>query len=669
MSRVIAQVAIESPLPQLDRLFDFEVPENLQSTCLPGVRVSVPFGKALKPFDGFVVSLSDSSSIAGELNTVSEVVSSVQVLPSESFRLLRAIADRQAATLADITKLAVPKRSVRVEKAWLARTTESRTYHAQAPGPATAEARGNLGFIDFKGKPQNFSGRNTLIAEPRLVSAQLSTGSQEVQGWIANFVAFAAEQLAQNASAILVVPDFRDQNRLLQALDASGLGGLVAHFSSDQTPSARYSAFLRCLEQTPVVVVGSRAAAYAPVFSLGGIALWDDTDQSLVEPTSPYIHTREVALLRQQLSSCNLLISGHSRSPEVQRLVEIGYLADISPTFPQPRIAVTEPGLRVDATSYQAVRKAFENNGAVLVQVANTGHSTSTYCADCQTRSQCSTCHGPIYLADNNLPRCRWCAAINLTLQCGSCGSRKYRQGSAGSQRTASELGKAFPGVPVIEATWAHRVEEVKPGKRLVVATPGAEPTVPGGYAAVILLDGNRLLAKDSLRASELAIAAWSNAVSLMSVDGLCVGVGLASSLGQKFALWDQIGIARQELAGRRELGFPPHFRMASVTGPRGLADEVVSGLAKLFERPEAVEVLGPLLLNERSTQSGKGNVLFENETWRYLIRFEYAAGEQLAAELKARALKVNASTKYVNAVTGRLSRAVKVKLDDSEVI
>jgi primosomal protein N' (replication factor Y) len=660
MSRAIAKVAIESPLPQLDRLFDYEIPQELAERCVAGVRVLVPFGKSLKPYDGYVISVTDSADVTGELSRIQEVISDVPVLPAQVYELLRAIADRQAATLSDLTKLAIPKRSVRVEKAWLA---------AKSGQTSEAVSTPVLPSFDFKGKPASFSGKNTLIAEPRLVAVSTGSSENEIQGWIANFVAFALEQIWLGKSAVLVVPDFRDQNRLLSALDLLGLSAIAAHFSSDQTPSARYSAYLKCLSDEPVIVVGSRAAAYAPVHNLGGVALWDDTDQSLAEPTSPYLHTREVLLLRQQLAGCSLLIAGHSRSPEVQRLIEIGYLADISPVFPAPRIAVTEPGLRVDSTSYQAVRKAFESNGAVLVQVANTGHSTGTYCANCDTRSQCSTCHGPIFIADNNVPRCRWCAAININLRCASCHSTKMKQGSAGSQRTASELGKAFPGVSVVEATWQHRVESIMPGKRLVVATPGAEPTVPGGYSAVILLDGNRLLGKDTLRATEMAVACWSNAVSLMSKDGLCVGVGLASPLGQKFALWDQVGIAADELAGRRELGFPPHFRMASITGPRELVDEVVSQLGDITDKPGAIEVLGPLLLAAAPGKRTPNDAIFAVEQWRYLVRFEYSIGDKLATELKARALKVNASTKSVNASTGRASRAVKVKLDDSEVI
>ena len=668
MSRAIAKVAIESPLPQLDRLFDYEVPNELAAVCKAGVRVLVPFGKSIKPYEGYVVEVSESSDIAGELSRVQEVISEVSVLPAQVYQLLRAIADRQAATLSDLTKLAIPKRSVRVEKSWLAAQTAATALGDEQPASLTAAPEALI--CEFKGKPATFTGKNTLLAEPRLVGVASGVGEElQVQGWIANFVAFALEQLAQQKSAVLVVPDFRDQNRLLQALSDFGLGHVAAHFSSDQTPSARYSAYLKCLGTDPVVVVGSRSAAYAPVRELGGLALWDDTDQSLAEPTSPYLHTREVLLLRQQLTGCNLLIAGHSRSPEVERLVEIGYLSDISPAFPPPRIAVTDPGLRVDSTSYQAVRKAFENNWAVLIQVANTGHSTGTYCANCDTRSQCSSCHGPIFIADNNVPRCRWCAAINLNLRCQNCQSTKVKQGSAGSQRTAAELGKAFPGVNIVEATWQHRVESIKPGKRLVVATPGAEPTVPGGYAAVVLLDGNRLLGKDTLRATEMAIASWSNAVSLMAKDGLCVGVGLASPLGQKFALWDQVGIASDELAGRRELGFPPHFRMASITGPRELVDDVVRDLAAIGDKPGAIEVLGPLLLSATPAKKTPNDAIFAVELWRYLVRFEYSVGEKLATELKARALKVNASTKSFNTTTGRASRAVKVKLDDSEVI
>lgn len=660
-----AKVAIESPLPQLDRLFDYLIPDNLVEACQPGVRVLVPFGKNLAPQAGFVVELASSSDFDGEANAIFGVVSPVSVLPPSSYRLLRAIADRQAGSLAEVTKLAVPSRSVRVEKDWIAAQNADAANHATPVVPS----------LDFSGKPATYTGRNTLLAQPTLVQVQTASSSVaedlqpsarlQLHGWIAHFCAFAVGQLAAGKQALLIVPDFRDQNRLKAAFEAIGLGALVIDFGTTQTNSARYAAYLRSLQTSAAVVIGSRAAAYAPQPNLGGIAIWDDSDSSLQEPTAPYLHSREVALLRQQQTGCDLLIAGHSRSPEVQRLVEIGYLQDQTANFPLPKIAVSEPGLRVDSTSYQLARDTFEAGGAVLVQVANTGHSTGTYCTQCGERGRCRTCNGPIFLDSKNTPRCRWCSAINLGLTCHACSSTRFRQGMAGSTRTAAELGRSFPGVTVVEATWAHRVETLKPGKRLVVATPGAEPYIEGGYQAVIILDGQQLASKDTLRASEVAVNLWSNAVSLLAPGGRCVAVGLATELGKRFALWDQRGLAATELANRRELGFPPHLRMASVSGPRELVDQLVADLGNSVEKPEAIEVLGPLLQGD----SGGKNATIAVPTWRYLIRFEYSVGERLAKELKARAMVVNAGNRSISAKSGRVSRAVRVRMDDSEVI
>jgi len=658
----IARVAVESPLPQLDRLFDYAIPAELTDSCIPGVRVTIPFGKSLNPLDGYVVEVVENSSFDGQLNLLGSVISAVPVLPPTSYHLLRGLADRQAGTLSELTKLAVPRRSVRVEKAWLA-AAEQR----EAAGVQDLAAQ----RLDFAGRPTSYDGRNTLLAEPREIATDLKASEahfldkstvHKLQAWIAHLIAFSLEQLGRGASAILVVPDFRDQNRLLAALELVGLSAVVAHFGTEQTNSLRYGAYLRSLEAAPCIVLGSRAAAFAPVSKLGGIAVWDDADPNLLEPTAPYFHTRDLVLLRQQQSNCQLLFAGHSRSTEIQRLVELNYLGDISAIFAPPKIAVTEPGLRVDSTSYQAAREAFEAGEAVLVQVANTGHSTGTYCQSCGERSRCRTCNGPLFVDSKQTPRCRWCSAINLGVPCFSCGDTRTRQGVAGSTRTAAELGKAFPGVNVIEANGEQRVEQVKPGKRLVVATPGAEPAIPGGYAAVIILDGQRLASRDTLRATEQAVNLWSNAVSLMAPGGRCVGVGLQTEIGKRFALWDQRGIAAAELANRRELRFPPHCRMASVAGPRDLLDTVVSNLGKFSDKPDAIEVLGPLL-------QGDTGPSLPDPVWRYLIRYEYSIGEALAKELKARVLIANAGNRSVNAKSGRASRAVKLRMDDSEVI
>ena len=64
----VAQVAIQSPLPQLDRLFDYSIPQTLESVIQPGVRVRVKFGRSTALIDGFVISISEESDFAGKLS-------------------------------------------------------------------------------------------------------------------------------------------------------------------------------------------------------------------------------------------------------------------------------------------------------------------------------------------------------------------------------------------------------------------------------------------------------------------------------------------------------------------------------------------------------------------------------------------------------------------------
>jgi len=87
--------------------------------------------------------------------------------------------------------------------------------------------------------------------------------------------------LESGMSTILVVPDFRDQAVILEALRTKVAETALVDYTSQQTNSLRYTAFLRCLTGEPVVIVGSRAALYAPAANLGEIIIWDDGDSNL----------------------------------------------------------------------------------------------------------------------------------------------------------------------------------------------------------------------------------------------------------------------------------------------------------------------------------------------------------------------------------------------------
>lgn len=622
----VARVAIDSPLPQLDRLFDYEVAEALREIITVGSRVRVPFGRGAGLSDGFVVELVESSDFNGKLARLEELVSPVSVLKPEIYALCRAVADRQAVTIADVFKLAIPTRSVAVEKKWVAAQIDlvAANLPAAKPEQRAGESRRNFAFI-----------------EPRT--------NEFGPIWVQQLTARAVANLEAGESTILVVPDYRDQAVLLAAVRDKVSTESVVDYTSQQTNSLRYSAFLRCLAEQPAIVIGSRAALYAPVSSLGEIIMWDDGDANLQEPTSPYSNARDVALIRQSQANCGLFLAAHARSSETERLVEIGYLKDITVPFPVPKLAISETNARVDSLAWQAIRRALEQGDSVLVQVASRGQSVSAYCAGCGDRAKCSSCAGPLWIDSQNQPRCRWCNAHNLGFSCPACQGRALKQGRAGATRTSAEFGKAFPGTKIVESNGDNRLESIPKTKQIVVSTPGAEPRVEGGYGAVVLLDCNELLSRDNLRASEDAIRIWSNAIALMKSGGLAVAVGLQGFLGQEFALWSQAKIAHHEYLSRAELRFPPFIRMASLSGERDLLDKVLASL------PAEIEILGPIPIATKDAAA---------DDWRALIRYDYYQGATLAATLKAQVLLATAGARRVSAKSGRSQRPIQIKMD-----
>lgn len=619
----VARVAINSPLPQLDRLFDYEISEQLEPLVVPGIRVRVPFGRGSALVDGFVVEVVEHSEFAGKLSQLTEVVSTVPVLTPDIYSLARSVADRQASTIADVFRLAIPDRSVAVEKKWL------ETSGVVAP--------------DFVA---GHSLRETALIRPVV--------TRDNAEWVRLISEQAISSLALGFSTLIIVPDYRDQALLLNFLNNANGDSAVIDYSTNQTKSKRYAAFLACLNRNASIVVGSRSTIYAPVRNLQQIIIWDDGDQSHQEPSSPYSHTRELALLRQQVQNCDVFIYGHSRSTEVARLLAIGFFIDTTATFPIPKIANSNSDIRVDSMAWRTIRAGLEQ-GPVLIQVAGKGVSGSVFCSDCDNRASCKICNGPLWIDARNNTRCRWCNAGNLDYQCAQCGSSKLKQGSAGSSRTVAEFGRAFPGIQVIESTGDEPLLQISKEKALVIATPGAEPYATQGYAAVIILDANRALSRDTLRATEDAVRSWANAIALMSATGQAVLVGVSGTLAKKFSLWAINEISTHELAARVELRYPPAVRMASIGAERKLMESISSELSTI----SGVEVLGPVSIMDKGT---------ETEV-RLLLKYEYSQGAELAAQLKTQVLKFSAGQQRFSARSGRAMRPIRVKMDDVEVI
>ncbi|MFG6476752.1 primosomal protein N' [Microbacterium sp. P06] len=651
----MARVLFESPLPQLDRLFDYAIPSQLAEQANPGVRVRVPLRTAGRLVDAYIVEVDDD---AGErpLSEVEAVVSPVPVLTPGLYALARRVADRAAGSAADILRLAIPKRMVRAEKTWAASPAPD-APQVSAPSLARAEALVG-GFPALRGL-LDAGGRIALDAPPR-PATDLAVGE-----WAIVLAAAAARTLARGRSAILVVPDYRDQAQLTAALATFVDAAAVVRHDADQSGPARYGQFLRTLSDAPCIVVGRRSAVYAAAHDVGLVAIWDDGDSLLSEQLSPGVHARDAALVRQELEGSALLFAGHTRTTEVQRLVEIGFVHEApAARRPSPRIVLSATregenrGSRVPSAAFAAAREALQH-GPVLVQVARPGYAPSLTCGECRRPARCLHCTGPLRAArPGAVPVCAWCGRSAHSWTCPHCQSTKVRMSSSGSERTADELGRAFANTRVIVSDGAHPLSEVDGRPALVIATRGAEPVAPGGYRAVILLDGERMLQAEALRIGEHCLRWWSNAAALAAPGAPVHLVGVAGPVARALATWTQPAYARAELADRAPLHMPPAVRLATVEGAAKSVDTALATLRTDVPTLDAAAILGPVVATEAGSAPES----------RALVRFDYPHGRAVAESLRASVIADALRARRLPRERGpRPRNTLKVRLDVAE--
>ncbi|MFC7549853.1 primosomal protein N' [Plantactinospora sp. GCM10030261] len=608
---------MDVPLAHLDRPFDYLVPTEYDETARPGTRVKVRFSGQL--VDGWVLERVAESAHGGRLAYLQRLVSPEPVLAPEIVRLARAVADRYAGGLADVLRLAVPPRHAKVEKEGDAGdalgTGDGRPTAAGGPDTAGGTAAGGPDTADDGWRPYP-TGPAFLQAlrdgrSPRAVWSALAG-----EDWAARIAAAIGATARSGRGAVAVVADARDLDRLDAAVTAELGAGRHVALSAALGPAKRYRAFLAARRGRVPVVIGTRAAMFAPVSRLGLVAIWDDGDDLHGEPRAPYPHAREVLLTRAQQADTAVLVGGYARTGEAQLLVETGWAREIVadrvtirartprvvPIGDDPQLArdPAAESARLPSIAWEAARAALGVDAPVLVQVPRRGYLPSVSCATCRTPARCATCQGPLALGSARaVPACRWCGRPAAAYACPVCGGRRLRAAVTGARRTAEELGRAFPGAPVRTSGRDEVLSAVPAQAALVVATPGAEPVADGGYGAVLLLDTWALLTRADLRASEEALRRWMAAAALArpgETGGRVVVVadgGLAAV--QALLRWDAAWFAARELAERRALGFPPAVRMASVTGvPAAVADLLTE--ARL---PAGVEQLGPVPAGE----------------------------------------------------------------------
>jgi len=557
-----ARVRVDTGVFHLDQLYDYQIPEKLSDLIQVGVRVQLPFGG--RETEGIVVERVAAPDRAGDLKSISRVLSSVPVATHRSLSLIDSVSAHYACNPWDVIRSAIPPRIASVDKS-------------------------------FAASPRVQSGNSQCIAEFRTLAPYIEAHDQIVSLVRSN----------RGAGSVLVIaPDEGDVDRIIRALSKQDIDSLK--LTAAMPREERYRNYLNAMHGESSVIVGTRSAIFAPVDNLTTVIVHKESSHDHYEIRSPGWNTRSVALMRCKQESLKLVLTGFCPSIEVSELIdmrEVKYLN--SKESVKVRAFTPNEGALLPGRIFAEIKSALKI-GPVLFIAPRKGYGNALLCAHCRNIAACK-CGGRLsVLAKNRAPSCVHCGKVFQGWKCSFCNRDKQYLAGRGIERAAEEISRAFPKFPVIVSAGDVIKNRIDPKPSLVLATPGAQPQVEGGYAGVVILDGLRFFAHTDLRTQERARELFFESSSLISqIGAVLLVIDDSHPIVSAIARWNVAPLIKRELSERADLHLPPSVFSAVLVMDRSVGMQIVNGLKKALTDgriPQSASIYGP-------TEISKGQV------------------------------------------------------------
>ena len=557
-----ARVRVDTGVFHLDQLYDYQIPEKLTALIQVGVRVQLPFGN--RETEGIVVERVAQPERAGELKSITKVLSDTPVATVQSLHVIDLISQHYACNPWDLIRSAIPPRVASVDKS--------------IQGVIVDSSKSSKRTIEFQTLAPFIQAHNQVV---QLVQENQGTGS-----------------------ILIVAPDEKDVDLIIGALSTIGLSSLK--LTAAMPREERYRNFLEAMRRSISIVVGTRSAIFAPVNNLTTVIIHKESSLDHYEVRSPGWNTRTVALIRSEVESFKLVLTGFSPSIEVSQLIderEIKYLN--AKELVTVKAFTPSEGALLPGRIFTDVKKALIT-GPVLFIAPRKGYGNALLCAHCRNVAACE-CGGRLSVsAKGKAPSCVHCGNSFPAWKCTFCNRDKQYLAGRGIERAAEEISRAFPNFPVVISAGEVIKDRIEGKPALVLATPGAQPQVEGGYAAVVILEGLRFFAHTDLRTQERARELFLETSSLISPEGsVLLVIDDSHPIVSAIARWNIAPLLKRELSERAELRLPPSVFSVVLVMDQAISMQIANGLKKAAAEgriPPSSCIYGP-------TEISKGQV------------------------------------------------------------
>ncbi len=361
------------------------------------------------------------------------------------------------------------------------------------------------------------------------------------------------------------------------------------------------------------VVIGARAAAWAPCPDMRAALVIDEHDESLQEERAPTWHARDVVVERARRTGVPVIAT--TPCPSATGVAAMGERLVRLPVNTEragwPIIDIVdrsgEEPWKTSLLSSELIRELRKPDARVVCVHNTPGRSRILACRTCKSLVRCERCDAAVGLSDESTLRCGRCSAERPPV-CQECGGAGFANLRPGVTRLREEL-EAAAGRPVVAVTGADDGPPEPAG--VYVGTEAVLHRVDRADV-VAFLDFDRELLAPRYRANEQAMSLLTKAARLLGPrqrgGRLLVHTYVPRHVVLQAALLADPGrLVAPERERRRLFGMPPAMALASVSGAGSgeVIDQVrlVDGIAvggsidDYLVRAETWETLGNALI------------------------------------------------------------------------
>jgi primosomal protein N' (replication factor Y) len=567
------------------RAFTYEVPENVGKGAVVGVR----FGRAGQR--GVVI---ETGVEAPAGVTVAPIERVLYELPPGLVDLALWLADYYGSTPARALELVAPKlRARRGERRQLAEGLAAEAAPERLTEPQESAVARLVAALDGEGG--HF-----------LLAGATGSGKTEV------YLQACAAALERGRGAIVLVPEIALTPQTLGRF-RERFGDRIAVLHSALTDAERRDERERIVSGEAPIVLGARSAVFAPLPRLGLICVDEEHDPSYKQESDPRYDARTVAAKRAALEGAVAVYGSATPRPESwERLERLQLGTRLGAPMPSVRIVDLrrEAGYPLSAPLLAELGRISEHGGKAILLLNRRGLAPALHCRACGASRRCGQCDVALTLHGDRRLHCHHCGYSEAVPEtCPACGSSELARIGAGTQRLEAELAKHVPELQRIRLdadTAAKRgalydaLERFAVADRVVLV--GTQMVAKGhhfpGVSLAAVVDADTGLALPDFRAEERTFQLVTQLAGRSGRDApgkVIVQTFQPDARPLAFAArHDVAGFLAEELARRRELGYPPFRHLLSIVAsgteawaPERLLRELRRGL------PDA-DLLGP---------------------------------------------------------------------------